>query len=59
MEEMEAFLGSSVTLSFRGETRRETYAWVEKTLRKYRYAARSRAEKGLLTRVHRGADLHS
>ena len=48
MEEMAAFLESSGTLSFRGETRRDTYAWVEKTLRRYRYSSRSRAEKGLL-----------
>ncbi len=33
MEEMAAFLGSSGTLSFRGETRQDTYASVEKTLR--------------------------
>jgi hypothetical protein len=32
IEEMAAVLESSGTLSFRGETRRETYAWVEKTL---------------------------
>lgn len=50
MEEMAAFLGSSGTLSFRGETREETYAWIEKTLRKYRYTARSRAEKRLVRR---------
>ncbi|HRS13388.1 MAG TPA: hypothetical protein P5259_00010 [Candidatus Bipolaricaulis sp.] len=50
MEEMAAFLVSSETLSFRGETRQETYAWVENTLRKYRYTLRSRAEKGRLRR---------
>ena len=48
MEELAAFLRSSTTLRFRGETRRETYAWIEKSLRTYGYAARSRAEKGLL-----------
>lgn len=48
IEEMAAFLGSSRTLSFRGETREETYAWVERTLRQYRYSTRSRTEKGLL-----------
>jgi len=48
MEELAAFLRSSTTLRFRGKTRRETYAWIEKTLRTYGYAARSRAEKGLL-----------
>ena len=49
-EELAAFLGSSGTLSFRGETREETYAWVERTLRRYRYSTRPRAEKGLLRR---------
>ena len=48
MEELAAFLRSSTTLRFRGKTRQETYAWIEKTLRTYGYAARSRAEKGLL-----------
>ncbi len=48
IEEMAAFLRSSGTLSSRGETREETYAWVEKTLRQYRYISRPRAEKGLL-----------
>ena len=48
MEGLAAFLRSSTTLRFRGKTRRETYAWIEKTLRTYGYAARSRAEKGLL-----------
>jgi len=32
IKEMAAFLGSSGTLSFRGEARRETCAWVEGTL---------------------------
>ena len=50
MEEMAAFLESSGTLGFRGETRRETYAWVERTLRRYRYSSRSRADKGLVRR---------
>lgn len=47
-EELRAFLNSSGTLSFRGKTRQETYAWVEKTLCQYKYPSRSRAEKGLL-----------
>jgi len=50
IEEMAAFLGSSGTLSFRGETRTETYAWVEKTLRKYGYSSLPRAEKGVVRR---------
>ncbi|MCR4392630.1 MAG: integrase [Candidatus Acetothermia bacterium] len=48
MEELAAFLASSGTLRFRGQTRQATYAWVEKTLRKYGYISRSRADKGLL-----------
>ncbi len=47
IEEMAAFLGSSGTLNFRGETRTETYAWVETTLRKYRYTSLARTEKGV------------
>ncbi len=39
MEGLAAFLDSSGTLSFRGETRQDTYAWVEKTLRTYGYSA--------------------
>jgi len=50
IEEMAAVLGSSGTLSFRGEAREETYAWVETTLRKYRYSSLSRAGKGLVRR---------
>jgi len=48
IEELRAFLKSSGTLSFRGKTRQETYAWIEKTLRQYKYTSRSRAERGLL-----------
>lgn len=48
MEELAAFLQSSKTLSFRGKTRQETYAWIEETLRVYGYGSRPRAEKGLL-----------
>jgi hypothetical protein len=48
IEELAAFLKSSGTLRFRGKTRQETYAWVEKTLRQYKYTSRSRAERGLL-----------
>ncbi|MBC7220668.1 hypothetical protein H5T55_04255, partial [Candidatus Bipolaricaulota bacterium] len=50
IEEMAAFLGSSGTLSFRGEARAETYAWIETTLRKYGYSSLPRADKGVVRR---------
>jgi len=48
MEELQIFLNSSDSLKFNGYPRTETYAWIEKTLRQYKYLARSRVEKGLL-----------
>ena len=48
MEELAAFLKSSKPLCFCRATRQETYAWVEKTLRQYKYTSCSRAERGLL-----------
>ena len=48
MEELQVFLRSSGSLKFNGYSRTETYAWMEKTLRQYKYLARSRVEKGLL-----------
>jgi len=48
MEELQIFLNSSGSLKFNGYSRTETYAWIEKTLRQYKYLARSRVEKGLL-----------
>ncbi len=48
MEELQAFLNSSGGLKFNGYSRTETYAWIEKTLRQYKYLARSRMEKGHL-----------
>jgi hypothetical protein len=50
MEELQVFLNSSGNLKFNGYSRPETYAWIEKTLRQYKYLARPRAEKGLLRR---------
>ncbi|MBC7221322.1 hypothetical protein H5T55_07675, partial [Candidatus Bipolaricaulota bacterium] len=47
IEEMAAFLGSSRTLSFRGKTRQETYAWVEKILRKQVHLASKGGEGGV------------
>ncbi len=49
-DELRSFLGSSEALTFRRQSRAETYAWIEKTLRQYEYFSRSREEKGLLRR---------
>ncbi|MCK4246270.1 hypothetical protein KAX14_03450 [Candidatus Bipolaricaulota bacterium] len=53
MEELQVFLRSSRSLKFNGYSRAEAYAWIEKTLRQYKYLARPRAEKGLLRRYLR------
>jgi len=47
-EELQAFLRSTGSLKFNGYSRTEAYAWMEKTLRQYKYLACSRAQKGLL-----------
>lgn len=50
MDELRAFLCSSQALAFTGQSRKETYKWIERTLRQYDYPSRPRAEKGLLRR---------
>ncbi len=47
-DELRAFLQASRALTFRGRSREKTYAWIERTLRRYDFLSRSRAEKGLL-----------
>ena len=47
-DELRAFLNSSYALSFTGNPRAETYPWIERTLRSYKYLSRSRLEKGPL-----------
>ena len=47
-DELRSFLCSSQALVFSGQLRTHTYAWIERTLRCYGYAQRTRAEKGLL-----------
>ena len=47
-DELRSFLRSSEALVFKGSSRTETYAWIEKTLRDYKYLSQPRAEKGLL-----------
>ncbi len=46
--ELKAFLSSSDVLTFKGNSREETYGWIERTLRTYRYCSRPRSEKGLI-----------
>jgi len=50
IEELKTFLSSSSVLTFKGSSRAETYAWIERTLRSYRYLSRPRVEKGLIQR---------
>lgn len=48
MDELRAFLFSSEALAFCGQDRSQTYEWIERTLCRYGYLARPRAQKGLL-----------
>jgi len=48
VEELQAFLSSSQALEFAGQSREQTYEWIERTLRQYDYLARPRPEKSLL-----------
>jgi transposase len=50
MDALRAFLHSSAALAFSRQDRAHTYAWIERTLRRYDYLARPRAGKGLLRR---------
>ena len=47
-DELKAFLAASDMLMFKGNSREETYAWIERTLRNYSYTSRPRSEKGLI-----------
>jgi len=51
IDELKAFLASSDVFTFKGNSREEIYAWIERTLRGYR--SRPRLEKGLLRRYMR------
>jgi len=58
MKELAAFLESSVALSFRGEMRREIYAWVEKTLGEWwslPYESVTETLGGRMGRLRRGS----
>ncbi len=48
IDELKAFLASSDVLMFKGNSREETYAWIERTLCAYGYLSRPRSEKGLI-----------
>jgi len=48
IDELKAFLASSDVLTFKGNSREETYVWIERTLRTYRYCSCPRSEKGLI-----------
>jgi len=48
IDELKAFLCSSDVLTFKGNSREETYGWIERVLRTYRYCSRPRSEKGLI-----------
>jgi hypothetical protein len=48
IDELNAFLASSDVLTFKGNSREETYGWIESTLRTYSYFSRPRSEKGLI-----------
>ena len=51
--ELKAFLASSDVLTFKGSSREETYAWIERTLHSYKYRSRPRLEKGVLRQYMR------
>ncbi|MCD4801613.1 MAG: hypothetical protein K8R16_01595 [Anaerolineales bacterium] len=53
IDELNAFLASSDVFTFKGNSREEIYAWIERTLRSYSYRSRPRLEKGLLRRYMR------
>ena len=46
IDELKAFLASSNVLTFKGNSRGETYAWIERTLRTYIYFSSPPSEKG-------------
>ena len=40
IDELKAFVASSDVMTFKGNSREETYAWIERTLRTYSYFSR-------------------
>jgi len=52
IDELKAFLASSDVLTFKGSSREETYAWIEHTLRSYKYRSRPRLREGGAETLH-------
>lgn len=50
LEQIRAFLAASEPVTFAGQSREETYQWVEHTLREQDYGRLARPEKGLVRR---------
>ena len=48
LEELEAFVRSSSGLEFKGQSREQSYAWIESRLRHYRYLHQGRTAKGII-----------
>ena len=50
LEQIQAFLEASQEIRFQANNRQESYEWIERTLRGYRYSGLKRGEKGLVRR---------
>jgi len=50
LEQIRAFLEASEPVEFAGQSREETYRWLEQTLRAQDYGRLGRADKGLMRR---------
>jgi hypothetical protein len=48
LEELKAFVRSSASLEFKGQSREQSYAWIEERLRHYRYLHQDRSHKGVI-----------
>ena len=48
LEELKAFVRSSSPLEFKGQSREQSYAWIESRLRHYRYLHQGRTGKGII-----------
>jgi transposase InsO family protein len=50
LDQIEAFLRASEEIRFKGETREQTYQWIEQLLRQQQYQQQGRKARGLLRR---------
>jgi hypothetical protein len=50
LDEIRAFLKGSDEINFEGQSREETYGWVNQTLRQQHYEALGRTSRGLVRR---------